>query len=141
MAGKQKRHNRMRPGAVREGDVEPYTALRWVGTLFKAAAVFLAVAILAEFIAGVRFEGTEALPVLLGELARTVVIAVVLWGAGDLVRLLIDMGHDMRADRILLGRIASRLPARAPGAGERPSGPSARPEPGGAAAERGEAAD
>ncbi|MFW6089494.1 MAG: hypothetical protein ACODAB_07065 [Gemmatimonadota bacterium] len=102
-----------RPGAVRSGDIEPYTALRWVGTLFKAAAVFLGVAILAEIIAGLRFEGTAALPTLLGELARTVVFAIVLWGAGDLVRLLIDIGHDLRAERILMGRISSRIPARA----------------------------
>lgn len=100
-----------RPGAVRTGDVEPYTALRWVGTLFKAAAIFLGVAIVAEFIAGLRFQGVDALPILLGELARTIVFAIVLWGGGDLVRLLIDIGHDLRAERILLGRISSRIPA------------------------------
>jgi len=27
-------------GSVRQSDVEPYTALKWLGTLFKAAAVF-----------------------------------------------------------------------------------------------------
>lgn len=102
---------RRRPGAIRASDLEPYTALRWVGTLFKAAAIFLAVAMLAEFIAGLRFEGTDALPVLLGEAARLAVIAVVLWGAGDLVRLLIDVGHDLRAQRVLLGRIGMRIPS------------------------------
>ena len=49
-------------GSVRQSDVEPYTALRWVGTLFKAAAVFLAVAIVGEFIAGLRLGGTAAHP-------------------------------------------------------------------------------
>lgn len=110
---KRRNGKRNQPGAVRASDVEPYTALRWVGTLFKAAAVFLGVAMLAEFIAGLRFEGTAALPVLLGEAARLTVIAVVLWGGGDLVRLLIDVGHDLRAQRVLLGRIAGRIPARA----------------------------
>lgn len=94
---------------VREGDIEPYTALRWVGTLFKGAAVFLAVALLAEFIAGLRIEGLAALPLLLGELARMIVLAVVLWGGGDLVRLLIHLGHDVRAQRIILSRVAFRL--------------------------------
>lgn len=94
---------------VRRGDIEPYTALKWVGTLFKSAAVFLAVAVVAEFIAGLRMEGTAALPIVLGELARTAVLAVVLWGMGDLVRLLVHVGHDVRAQRIMLSRVAFRL--------------------------------
>lgn len=96
--------------SVRDTDVEPYTALRWVGTLFKAAAVFLAVAMVGEFVAGLRMEGPRVLPVLMGELARTAVLAVVLWGAGDLVRLLIQLGNDVRAERILLSRLADRTP-------------------------------
>lgn len=99
-------------GSVRQADIEPYTALRWVGTLFKAAAVFLAVAIIGEFIAGLRFGGTAALPTLLGELARTIVLAVVLWGGGDLVKLLIQLGNDVRAERILLSRLVHRTPPR-----------------------------
>jgi len=102
---------------VRQGDIEPYTALRWVSTLFKGAAVFLGVAIVAEFIAGIAAVGLNVVPELLGELVRTAVFAVVLWGGGDLVRLLIHLGHDIRAERILLTRIAARL-APAQGGGE-----------------------
>ena len=54
----------------------------------------------------------EALPILLGELARTVVLAVVLWGVGDLVRLMITVGNDVRAERILLARLVFRTPAQ-----------------------------
>ena len=97
-------------GAVRQSDIEPYTALRWLGTLFKSAAVFLLVAIIGEFVAGIRFEGMRALPVLLGEMARTIVLGVVLWGAGDLVRLLITVGNDIRAERILMARLVFRTP-------------------------------
>ncbi len=97
-------------GSVRRTDIEPYTALRWLGTLFKSAAVFLAVAVAGEFVAGLRFEGTRALPILMGELARTVVLAVIMWGAGDLVRLLITVGNDIRAERILLARLVYRTP-------------------------------
>lgn len=97
-------------GSVRQSDVEPYTALKWLGTLFKAAAVFLLVAIIGEFIAGLRFSGAAALPSLLGELARRIVTAVVLWGGGDLVRLLIQLGNDVRAERILLSRLVHRTP-------------------------------
>lgn len=103
---------RRRPGAVRSTDLEPYTGLRWVSTLFKAAAVFVFVALAAEFVAGLRLAGTTALPALLGETAQTVVLAVVLWGGGDLVRLLVDMGHDLRAERILMVRLLSRTPKR-----------------------------
>ncbi|MGH7504724.1 MAG: hypothetical protein ACRELX_03700 [Longimicrobiales bacterium] len=100
-------------GTVRETDVEPYTALRWVGTLFKAAAIFLAVALVGEFIAGLRMEGTTVLPTLLGELANTAVLAVVLWGGGDLVKLMVQLGNDVRAERILLSRLVHRTPPRA----------------------------
>ena len=97
-------------GSVRRTDMEPYTALRWLGTLFKSAAVFLAIAIIGEMMAGLRFEGARALPILLGEVARTFVFAVVLWGGGDLVRLLITVGNDIRAERILLARLVYRTP-------------------------------
>jgi hypothetical protein len=99
--------------SVRRTDIEPYTALRWVSTLFKAAAVFLIVAVVGEFIAGLNYDGRAALPTLLGELARTLVFGVVLWGAGDLVRLLVQLGNDVRAERILLSRLVHRTPAPA----------------------------
>ena len=112
MDDENKRAQKVFAGAVRQGDVEPYTALRWLGTLFKSAAVFLFVAIVGEFVAGMRYEGMRALPILLGELARTTVLAVVLWGAGDLVRLLITVGNDIRAERILMARLVFRTPQR-----------------------------
>jgi hypothetical protein len=107
-----------RPGAIRSSDLEPYTGLRWVATLFKAAAVFIFVALAAEFVAGLRLAGAAALPGLLGETARTAVLAVVLWGGGDLVRLLVDMGHDLRAQRVLMVRLLIRTPKRPTGAGD-----------------------
>jgi hypothetical protein len=106
------------PAGVRQADMEPYTALVWVGRLFKGAAIFLMVAIVGEFIAGIRIEGVAALPIILGELVRTVALAVVLWGAGDLVRLLMHVGNDIRAQRVLLVRIAARIPPREDGEGE-----------------------
>jgi hypothetical protein len=104
-----------RAGAIRSSDLEPYTGLRWVATLFKAAAVFIFVALAAEFVAGIRLAGTGALSTLLAETARTAVLAVVLWGGGDLVRLLVDIGHDLRAQRVLMVRLLSRTPKQLPG--------------------------
>ncbi len=99
------------PGLVRQTDIEPYTGLKWVSRLFKAASIFLFVALLGEFIAGLRYDGMRSMPVLLGEAARTFVVAVVLWAGGDLVRLFVHLGHDIRAERVLLARLVSRTPA------------------------------
>lgn len=126
--------------SVRRSDIEPYTALRWLGTLFKAAAIFLVVAIIGEFMAGLRFEGTRALPILMGELARTAVLAVVMWGAGDLVRLLITVGNDVRAERILLARLVYRTPPRHAGASELEDEQEMLAEDGERPTQRGEAA-
>ena len=49
-------------------------------------------------------QGSAALPTLLGEASRLIVLAGLLWGVGDLAILLIDVGHDVRAARILLAR-------------------------------------
>jgi len=49
-------------------------------------------------------QGRTAIPTLLAEASRLIVLAGLLWGAGDLAILLIDVGHDVRATRILLGR-------------------------------------
>lgn len=104
-------------GKIRESDLEPYTALRWLATLFKAAAIFVAVAVLGEFIAGVRMYGWGQVPMLLGNVAQTVVLGVLLWGGGDLVKLIIQVGNDIRAERILLARLVYRTPShgRQPG--------------------------
>lgn len=98
------------PDVVRQTDIEPYTGLKWVSRLFKAASIFLFIAMLGELVAGLRYEGLKSMPVLLGEAARTFVVAVVLWAGGDLVRLFVHLGHDIRAERILLARLVSRTP-------------------------------
>jgi hypothetical protein len=93
---------------IREDDIEPYTGLAWVGTVSKAAAIFLLVALLGQFVAGLRENGVADLPFLLGETAQTFVLMIVLWGGGDLVKLLVDVGHDIRAQRIMLTRLEWR---------------------------------
>jgi hypothetical protein len=96
------------PGAIRAEDTEPYMALQYVARLFKIAAMVVVVALTAEVVAGVALEGTGAILPLLAEVIRGVVLAAILWGAGDLTMLLIDVGHDVRAARVLLGRISAR---------------------------------
>lgn len=91
---------------VRATDIEPYVGLRYLSKLFKLMAVILLLLLVAEIVVGVARYGSEAIPTLLGETSKLIVAAGLLWGIGDLAILLIDVGHDVRAARILLGRQA-----------------------------------
>ena len=92
---------------VRATDIEPYIGLRYLSKLFKFMALLLIVAMLAEIALGFREQGAAAIPTLLGVTTKLLGIAGLLWGAGDLAILLIDIGHDVRAARILIGRQAA----------------------------------
>src|SRR5215212_9202157 len=89
---------------VRATDIEPYIGLRYLSKLFRFMAIILVLLLLAEVITGLVNQGRAAIPTLLGEMSRLIVLAGLLWGTGDLAILLIDVGHDVRAARILLGR-------------------------------------
>lgn len=89
---------------VRAADLEPYIGLKYLSRLFKLMAIVLILLLVSEIVTGLVASGLEALPTLLGEVSRLVVFAGLLWGSGDLAILLIDMGHDLRATRILIGR-------------------------------------
>ncbi len=91
---------------VRSADLEPYTGLGYLSKLFKLMAAVLLLLLLSEVVTGLIAQGTSAIPTLLGEISRLVVLAGLLYGSGDLALLLIDIGHDIRATRILLGRQA-----------------------------------
>jgi hypothetical protein len=93
---------------LRASDIEPYTGLRYLSKLFRFMAVVLLLVLAAEIATGLYTQGAAAIPTLLGEASRLVVLAGVLWGTGDLAHLLIDVGHDVRAGRILMARGAGR---------------------------------
>src|SRR4026207_1234098 len=98
--------DRARAGPVRLADLEPYVGLGYLSKLFKLMAIILLLLLVSEIITGLVTQGTASIPTLLGEMSRLIVLAGLLWGSGDLALLLIDMGHDVRATRILLGRQA-----------------------------------
>lgn len=117
---------------VRASDIEPYTELRYLSKLFRIMAIMLVLLLVAEVVTGFISQGMEALPTLLGEASKLIVSAALLWAIGDLVILLIDVGHDVRAARILLGRQAAHHVATGPGAapGARPAAGAADPAAG-----------
>lgn len=92
---------------VRSSDIEPYIGLKYLSKLFKLMAIILLLLLVAEIITGLRLQGSAAIPTLLAQMSRLIVLSGLLWGSGDLAILLIDMGHDVRATRILLGRQAA----------------------------------
>ena len=114
-------------GGVRLTDLEPYVALRYIARLFKILAILMIVMLLGEVITGLMTEGRVAIPTLLGEATRLLVLAGLLWAGGDVMTLLIDAGHDLRVVRILLGRLNAEI-HRTARADEPPTSSSKPPE-------------
>lgn len=99
-----RRHDADAVTHVRASDIEPYIGLRYLSKLFRFMAIILVLLLAAEMITGILKQGRASIPTLLGEMSRLIVLAGLLWGTGDLAILLIDVGHDVRATRILLSR-------------------------------------
>ena len=97
-------HDTMEIPGIRQSDLEPYVGLRYLSKLFKLMGVILGLLLIAEIVTGFIAQGSAAVATLLGEASRLIVLAGLLWGVGDLAILLIDVGHDVRAARILLAR-------------------------------------
>ena len=113
---------------IRNSDLEPYVGLRYLSKLFKLMGVVLILLLIAEIVTGVLAQGSAAVPTLLGEASRLIVLAGLLWGVGDLAILLIDVGHDVRAARILLARQAHAIvPVGASARAPEPANGVARP--------------
>ncbi len=98
---------------VRTEDLEPYVTLRYIARLFKVLAVVMVVLLVGEIIATVTAgEGAFELADLIARVTQLLVLAGLMWAGGDIALLLIDLGHDIRVSRILLGRINSELHRR-----------------------------
>ena len=92
---------------VRDADLEPHAGLRYIARLFKVLAVLLVLLLIAEVVMGLVQQGAAALPTILVEATRLIVFAALLWAAGDIALMLIESNHDLRATRILLGRLSA----------------------------------
>ena len=94
---------------VRDEDMEPHEGLRYIARLFKILAILLILLLVGEVILGLVKQGNEAIPTLLVEATRIVVFAALLWAAGDMALMLIESNHDLRATRILVGRLNGKV--------------------------------
>ena len=94
---------------VREEDLEPHAGLRYVARLFKVLAILLGLMLIAEIAIGLSQQGMEAVPGLLVQATQTIVFAGLLWGIADIALMLIESNHDLRATRILVGRINMKI--------------------------------
>ena len=98
--------------SVRTADLEPYVALRYIAKLFKVLAALILIMLLGEVVLGLVVDGRASVTTLLGEATRLLVLAGMLWAAGDIAVLIVDAGHDLRVARILLGRINAQMHRR-----------------------------
>ncbi|HEX8155698.1 MAG TPA: hypothetical protein VF698_21370 [Thermoanaerobaculia bacterium] len=95
---------------IRTQDLEPYVTLRYIARLFKVLAVLMAIMIIGEIVATMVASGSEfSLADLIGRMTQLLVLAGLMWAGGDIALLLIDLGHDIRVSRILLGRINAEV--------------------------------
>jgi hypothetical protein len=94
---------------VRDDDLEPHAGLRYIARLFKVLAIILAVLLIVEVVIGLTTRGTAAIPTLMVEVTRLIVFGAFLWAAGDIALMLISSNHDLRATRILVGRLNSKM--------------------------------
>jgi len=99
-------------GEVRTDDLEPYVTLRYIARLFKILAVLMVLMMIGEVVTGLVTDAGAALPTLIAEVTQMLVLAGVMWAGGDITILLIDLGHDIRVSRILLGRINAEMHKR-----------------------------
>ncbi|HET6763709.1 MAG TPA: hypothetical protein VFH27_08550 [Longimicrobiaceae bacterium] len=94
---------------VRDEDLEPHEGLRYIARLFKILAILLILLLIGEIVLGIMRQGNAAIPTLLVEATRLIVFAGFLWAAADMALMFIESNHDLRATRILVGRLNARV--------------------------------
>jgi hypothetical protein len=99
-------------GELRAEILEPHASLRYVARLFKWLAALLLLLLVAETVLGLVQQGQQALPVLLVEATRLIVLAGVLWAFGDIALMLIESNHDLRATRLMVWQLNALMKMR-----------------------------
>jgi hypothetical protein len=100
---------------VRDEDLEPHAGLRYIARLFKVLALLLFLVMVGETVITLS-QGTRVELVLLSA-TRLLVISALLWAGADLALMLIESNHDLRATRILVGRLNAKVQRMEDGGG------------------------
>ena len=95
--------------AVREQDIEETRAIRFIAMLFRGMAVLLLVLMAAQVVFGLMSTVPLSPGVLFADAVRLIILAGLLWAAGELAVLWVKSHYDIRAQRILTARIAYLL--------------------------------
>lgn len=110
---------------VRDDDIESATGLHSIARLFRGLAAVLVLLVGFQIFNGVTSTVDLSYGVLAAEAIRLLVFAGLLWGAGDLADLFVKSHYDLRATRILLGRL-TRLVGQQSALGESRPGDDTR---------------
>ena len=102
---------------VRDDDIEPARGLHSVAILFRIMSGMMALLLVVQVFNGVTSAVPISIGVLIAEATRLLIFAGLLWGAGDLADLFVKSHYDVRATRILLGRL-THIVSQLPGTGE-----------------------
>jgi len=102
---------------VRDDDVEHTRGLHSVAILFRAMAGMLLLLMVVQVANGLTSTVQISYGVLIAEAVRLIISAGLLWGAGDLADLFVKSHCDVRAMRILLGRL-THMVGQLPGSAE-----------------------
>ena len=111
---------------VRDDDIENATGLHSIARLFRGLALVLILLIGVQIFNGVTSTVDLSYGVLAAEAIRLLIFAGLLWGAGDLADLFVKSHYDLRATRILLGRLTRIVGQQQPALGEPRPGDDSR---------------
>ncbi len=100
---------------ARESDIEQVTGLHWIAKLFRVLSALLVFLMAMQVFLGITSTVEISVGVLTAEAIRLVIFAGLLWGAGDLSELFVKSHRDLRASRILLGRLTNLVEQRGQG--------------------------
>jgi hypothetical protein len=111
---------------VRDDDIEPAKGLHSIAKLFRVLAAMLVVLIGVNVFNGLTAEVPQSVSAMTTDAIRLLLFAGLLWGAGDLADLFVKSHYDLRASRILLGRLVRRAEQQSSIGGILPTDPPRR---------------
>ena len=110
---------------VRDDDIDSANGLYWVAKLFRVMSCVLLLLMAVQVFNGITSTVEMSYGVMAAEAMRLLIFAGLLWGAGDLADLFVKSHHDLRATRILIGRL-THLVGQQSAVGEAPPGDNPR---------------